>query len=188
MTFFEILYLVSQYFIFFTGVIYAIFAYRQWRAIAEQAKIAADTLNVIKVQQRAQVVATIKSQESLEDFKADHAPRLRVQLKNIGLTPAYKCTYQTWASLIDRPFVGFSENVDHSVEPHQFTVYPGNEGETAAYIKPQSPLTPEEVTACNEGKREFRFRIRVQIRAVRLWSCLQNCCGNRIKQPHRPGS
>jgi hypothetical protein len=116
MTLFEIWYLISQYLIFFTGVIYAVFAYRQWRAIAEQAKIAADGLIETRKSADAAVQSAIASQMMTDaarknfqlDMRAfvtvhfDHRfepdttdSRLIYTLKNSGKTWAFIKRIQT---------------------------------------------------------------------------------------------
>lgn len=93
MTRFEILYLISQYLIFVTGLIYAVVAYRQLRAIGRQADIASQTLTAMRnVERPFLLVRSQKIAVQDEDSRLGLASRKRLNISfdliNTGKGPA----------------------------------------------------------------------------------------------------
>jgi hypothetical protein len=88
-----------------------------------------------------------------------HEPQVVIDLKNVGLTPAYSCTYQTWLQMLPVPFTDFTDAADCSESPAPATIYSNSPVPNSVTIVRHGALTPEELQSWQGGRISLCFRI-----------------------------
>ena len=76
--------------------------------MSSQVKLLEQQLNAFIEGQRPRIAVDPEGNPG-KDFLDPRGPRVQVKIKNVGLTTAYDCTYETWIEVIKPPFTDFSE-------------------------------------------------------------------------------
>jgi len=90
------------------------------RATNKSANAAKESADAFMVSQRAQLIPKVLKPIPNQ---VGHELQVVIELHNLGLTPAYSCTYQTWIQMLPVPFVDFTDAADHAESPSPATVY-----------------------------------------------------------------
>jgi hypothetical protein len=142
-------------------------AWKQWTAIADQARIANEAL----IETRKATEAAIEGQRArlvvnlldpIPGFNAGQKPIARLHVRNIGSTPAYKASYETWIEVLPLPFTDFSPSADYVKVPYEMAIYPSDVSEVIAGIALQRTLSVQEVISIVQlTTHRLCFRIRL---------------------------
>jgi hypothetical protein len=122
---------------------------KQW-AVAKQA---------LKVAESALVVARVKF--PIHNLSTGQQPWVQVDLINIGKSPAYHSTYQTWADILGYPFSDFLPTSTRVTSPMESIIYPGTEVVHEVPIRHLRHVSVQEHHDLGTQKARFYFRIRV---------------------------
>jgi hypothetical protein len=128
-------------------------AWQSW-ATAQAAKATQMAAEVQWASQRAQVIATAHGNPA-SDILSD-TPRIQLELKNNGETPAYEVVYETWLEIVQNPFEDFSAAATYFKSPEPVALYPNMP------IVVNVPLG-----------RDLDAAERAQIRSWKLQSCVR---------------
>lgn len=119
----------------------------------------ADQANTV-ASQRAQLILLVGKPMPMP--AVGHEPQVMVELKNVGPTPAYSCTYQTWIEMLPVPFTDFTDAADCSESPAPTPIYSYSPAPNSVTIVRRRALTQTELQSWQEGRINLCFRISLQ--------------------------
>jgi hypothetical protein len=111
----------------------------------------------IVVSQRARLIVLVPKPMPIPAI--GHELQVVVDLKNVGQTPAYSCTYQTWIEMLSVPFTDFTNGADRSESPAPTPIYPNSPVTNSIRIVRREGLTPAELRSWQEGQTNLCFKI-----------------------------
>jgi hypothetical protein len=134
--------------------------FRVARRSAEAAKKSADAS---MRGQRAYVYAYPRQIDAFK-FIGKDIPSLIIEIKNVGETPAYKCTFAAWSKAVDHPSNCIFLDKDLIIPPNLkgITLFPKEPYPAGTPIVWPKPLTTEQLTAWEKGELAICFRVRIQ--------------------------
>jgi hypothetical protein len=143
-------------------------AIHQARAAKDGAYAAKQSADASILSQRAQIFASPTKQYALRDARNGGQPEAAFLIRNVGMTPAYKCTYRKWAELVDEPFdyVLLEEANDVSETDPGVTIFPNDPYPPVVFIGLPRALTEQDMLAWQNGTKELWFRVRYRYKDV----------------------
>jgi len=98
------------------------------------------------------------------DALSDDFCRVKVKIKNVGLTTASHVLYESWIEIVKAPFAGFSSNADHYIDETPMTLYPNHRGWVLNIPYRKSNLNDAIKGLIRTGKFEICVRVSVVYR------------------------
>jgi hypothetical protein len=86
-------------------------------------------------------------------------PSVVIDIKNLGPTPAYACTYQTWIEMLPVPFVDFTAAAEYSESPAPAPIYANSSAPITVTLIGRKGLTETELKSWREGQSMLCIRI-----------------------------
>jgi hypothetical protein len=166
------------------GAIYSFFAWKQWTAIKEQARIARSilaanriALNIGRKSADAAMLSAKTTREAqrgyifgsplspIQEFEVGKEPRIWMGLKNVGSTRISDCVSESWVEVLKKPFVDFSNNAHYQRKEDRFALYPNAPGPPyLAIMRWNEPLTEQQFRDIQADKWALCIRVRLQYR------------------------
>jgi hypothetical protein len=140
------------------------------RSQARTAKRSADTArksaDIAALGQRAQLYACPRKDNALELTYGGLRPTLILEVKNVGITPAYKCTFDRWVAVVDEPFNHIFQDPTFFKDPKGVVIFPKEAYPPGIEIPFPSTLSQQELVDWRNGKKELWFRVRFEYEDV----------------------
>jgi hypothetical protein len=147
-------YVSPEWILVIVGIVTCFVVAWQSVATAQAARATQMSAEVQWASQRAQIIATAHGNPA-SDVLCD-TPRIQLDLKNNGATPAYDVVYETWLEIVPRPFEDFTSRATYFKSPEPIALYPN------IPIVVNIPLG-----------RDLSELERVQIRSWKLQTCVR---------------
>lgn len=137
------------------------FLWGTMKATKQAAKAAADNAKAGMLSQRAQIYASPRKENALGFTYGGMKPSLIVEVRNVGLTPAYNCTFDRWVAVVHDPAnYEFPKEPSHFKDPKGVIIFPKETYPPGIEIPFAAPLESQDVHDWKVGKKELWFRVR----------------------------
>jgi hypothetical protein len=113
--------------------------------------------------QRAHLAIDINA-NPLEDLLSKH-PRIRLNLVNKGLTPAYDCVYESWIEILPRDCEDFTPRAEYFKAPNAIPVFP--DAPIMLRIPFPNGLPESQLHEIKNAKKTGYVRVRAEYRDAR---------------------
>jgi hypothetical protein len=122
-----------------------------------------DNTKVLVESQRPRIAAKAHGNATLT-LEDRAAPRVLIELKNTGLTPAYDSTWETWIELLQFPFKDFTDAAEHHDSSEDRSVMYPNHDPVTIDIPITKGITEQQLSDLRHLRLYACVRVRVRYR------------------------
>jgi hypothetical protein len=117
----------------------------------------------VLVENQSPRIAVSAHGNPINDLSDRKAPRVKIELVNKGLSPAYDFSWETWIELLSFPFEDFTDAAEHHKSTERSVIYPNNDPLTIN-IPITKGITEQELSDLRALRVYACIRIRVEYR------------------------